>query len=88
MSRRVAPARMPLIRYMAKGERGGQGSRTTPVTIEEPVLVATLSDADRAAAVSVLAEILRPGGRRTPAPARSAPDRHLTSPRRRHDPTS
>ena len=42
-------------RYMAKGERGGQGSRTVPVTIEEPVLV-PMSDAERAAAVSVLAE--------------------------------
>jgi hypothetical protein len=40
---------------MAKGERGGQGSRTVPVTIEEPVLV-PMSDAERAAAVSVLAE--------------------------------
>jgi hypothetical protein len=39
------------------GGRGGQGSRTTPVTIEEPVLVPVL-EANRAAAVSVLAEIL------------------------------
>jgi hypothetical protein len=44
-------------RNMAKDERGGQGPRTTPVTIEEPVMV-PMSDADRAAAVSVLAEIL------------------------------
>jgi hypothetical protein len=42
---------------MAKGERGGQGSRTVPVTIEEPVLV-PMSDAERVAAVSALAEIL------------------------------
>ena len=42
---------------MAKGERGGQGSRTVPVTIGEPVLM-PMSDAERAAAVSAVAEIL------------------------------
>lgn len=42
---------------MVKGERGGQGSRRVSMTIEEPVLVA-MSEAERAAAVSILAEIL------------------------------
>lgn len=43
---------------MAKGsERGGQGSRTVPVTIEQPVLV-PMTDAERAAAVSAFTEIL------------------------------
>jgi hypothetical protein len=42
---------------MVKGERGGRGSRTMPVTIEEPVAV-PMSAAERAAAVSVLADIL------------------------------
>ena len=51
-------SRQQLIAPWPRGERGGQGSRTTPVTIEEPVLVPAMSDADRAAAVSVLAEIL------------------------------
>jgi hypothetical protein len=37
---------------MAKGERGGQGSRTVPVAIEEPVLV-PMSDAERASSEDV-----------------------------------
>lgn len=46
-------------RHMTKGggRRGGQGSRTFPVTIEEPVLV-PMSDAERVATVSILTEIL------------------------------
>jgi hypothetical protein len=43
--------------FMVKGERGGQGSRTVPVTIEDPALV-PMSKAERAAAVSVLVGIL------------------------------
>jgi hypothetical protein len=43
--------------FMVKGERGGRGSRTVPVMIEEPVLV-PMSEAERAAAVLVLVEIL------------------------------
>jgi hypothetical protein len=40
------------------GERGsGRGSRTAPVRVEEPVLV-PMSDAERAVAVSALADIL------------------------------
>jgi len=39
-------------------ERDGQGSRTRPVVVEAPVLVPTLSEGDRAVAVSVLTEIL------------------------------
>ena len=42
---------------MVTGARGGQGSRTARVVVEEPGLV-PMSDAERAAAVSVLAEIL------------------------------
>jgi len=42
---------------MALGERGGRGSRTRPVSVEEPVLV-PMSAAERSAAVSVLTEIL------------------------------
>jgi hypothetical protein len=44
--------------FMVKGERGGQGSRTVPVTIEESALV-PVSEAERAAAVSVFVDILR-----------------------------
>jgi hypothetical protein len=40
----------------AKGERGGRNARTLRVTIEEPGLV-PMSDAERAAAVSVLTAI-------------------------------
>jgi hypothetical protein len=36
----------------------GRGSRIRPVVVEAPVLVPRLSEADRAAAVSVLTEIL------------------------------
>jgi hypothetical protein len=43
---------------MANVERGGRGSRTRPVVVEASVLVPTLSEADQAAAVSVLTEIL------------------------------
>jgi hypothetical protein len=43
--------------FMVKGERGGSGSRTAAVTIEEPVLV-PMSESERAAAVSVLVGIL------------------------------
>jgi len=43
---------------MANVERSGQGSRTRPVVVEEPVLVPMLSEDDRAAAVSVLTEII------------------------------
>jgi hypothetical protein len=39
-------------------ERSGQGSRTRPVVVEAPVLVPTLSEDDRAVAVSVLTEII------------------------------
>jgi hypothetical protein len=43
---------------MAKGgNRGGQGSRTVPVTIQQPVLV-PMTGAERAAAASVFTEIL------------------------------
>ncbi|MEJ3745346.1 hypothetical protein WEI85_18890 [Actinomycetes bacterium KLBMP 9797] len=42
--------------FMVKGERVGHGSRTAPVTIEAPVLV-PISETERAAAVSVLADI-------------------------------
>ena len=44
-------------RRMVTGARGGRGSWTASVTIEEPGLVA-MSDTDRAAAVSVLADVL------------------------------
>ena len=44
-------------RCMVTGARGGRGSWTASVTIEEPGLVA-MSDTDRAAAVSVLADVL------------------------------
>jgi len=43
---------------MANVERGGQGSRSSSVVVEAPALVPTLSEADWAAAVSVLTEIL------------------------------
>jgi hypothetical protein len=36
----------------------GRGSRAKPVVVEAPVLVAALSERDRAAAVAVLTEIL------------------------------
>jgi hypothetical protein len=55
--RRIAPVAAVVDRSMAMGERGERGSRTRPVTVEEPVLV-PMSDADRAAAVSALTEIL------------------------------
>jgi hypothetical protein len=43
---------------VSKVERGGHGSRTGPVVVEVPVLVPTLSEAERVVAVSVLREIL------------------------------
>jgi hypothetical protein len=43
---------------VANVERTGQGSRTRPAAVEAPVLVPTLSEGDRAVAVSVLTEIL------------------------------
>jgi len=43
--------------FMVKGERGGPGSRTVSVTIEEPVLV-PMSEAERAAVVSVFVDTL------------------------------
>jgi hypothetical protein len=43
--------------FMVKGERGGPGSHTVSVTIEEPVLV-PMSEAERAAVVSVFVDIL------------------------------
>ena len=45
-------------RGMANVEHAGQGSRTRPVVVEAPILVPTLSEADRATAVSVLTRIL------------------------------
>jgi len=57
-SGRVWAAGMWLSSSWSRGERGGRGSGTVPVTIEEPVLV-PMSEAERAAAVSVLADILR-----------------------------
>jgi hypothetical protein len=60
---------------MVTGARGGRGSWTASVTIEETGLVA-MSDTDRAAAVSVLADVLAAWWmKRAPAPARSARDR-------------
>jgi hypothetical protein len=44
-------------RCVVTSEQGGRGSRTARVRIEEPGLV-PMSDAERAAAVSVLADIL------------------------------
>jgi hypothetical protein len=43
--------------FMVKGEHGGRGPQTTSVTTEEPVLV-PMSEAERAATVSVLVDIL------------------------------
>ncbi len=51
--RRVAPVGAVVDQSMAMAERGGRGSRTRPVTVEEPVLV-PMSNADRAAAVSAI----------------------------------
>jgi hypothetical protein len=48
---------MVVDRCMDAGERSGRGSRTRPVRLEEPGLVA-MSDAERSAAVAALADIL------------------------------
>ena len=48
---------MIVVWWLVPGERRGRGSRTARVRIEEPGLV-PMSDAERAAAVSVLADIL------------------------------
>jgi hypothetical protein len=105
-ARRVAGGHRPLgaclggrhvvEQFMVKGKRGGQGSRTVPVAIEDPALV-PMSEAERAAAVSVLVEILtdwwaRHGGedRSNGAERRSAKSGTDLAPRRaraaaRHD---
>ncbi len=55
---RLRVGRIVVVDMATAGERGGgQGSRTVPVTIEEPVLV-PMSDAERAAAAAAFAEIL------------------------------
>jgi hypothetical protein len=59
---------------MADVERGGQGSRTRPVVVEASVLVPTLSEADKAVAVSALTDILAAWWAKQQATGRGEPD--------------
>jgi hypothetical protein len=43
---------------MTNVRRTGKGSRTKPIVLEEPELVYDLSEEERAAAVSALADVL------------------------------
>jgi hypothetical protein len=54
--RRVAAVSTVVDRCMGAGERGGRGSRTRLVRVEDPVLV-PMSKAERSAAVAALTEI-------------------------------